>query len=302
MHIPNLLKLRERFELRAVMSRTGATAKAVAVRNGAAYATTDLDAILSDPEIDLVIIATRHDTHAEFTLRALRAGKHVLVEKPLALDEQELAAIESLYRTHDGPVLMTGFNRRFAPGMRLAREAIARRASPLIATYRMNAGYLPPGHWVQGPEGGGRNIGEACHIYDEVSARAARPSSAHWLSADNFVASITYADGSLCTLTYTAFGHRDHPKEQLEVFADGAVVRLDDYRTLDVHGGRSHGWRSRTVEKGHLEELQALADCLAAGGPWPISLEEQLRAMRIAFAVERQIRQPQDRLQSSGGA
>ncbi len=300
MHIPNLAKLHDRFELRAVMSRTGATAKAVAARTGAAYATTDIDAVLSDGDIDLVIVTTRHDSHAELTLRALTAGKHVLVEKPLALNEEELAQIEAFYEGRDGPLLMTGFNRRFSPAMRVLRSAIAGRQSPLIANYRMNAGYIPPSHWVHGAEGGGRNIGEACHIYDlfnfltgteaeRVDALGARATSQHWLSNDNFVASIGYADGSVCTLTYTAFGHRDHPKERMEVFADGVVASLDDYRSLVIKGPRPREWHARTVEKGHLEELAALADCLNVGCAWPISLREQLNAMRIAFDIESRI-------------
>lgn len=300
-HLPNLKGLDHQFHLQAVMSRTGATAKAVAERNGAAYATTDYDAILADPDIDLVIITTRHDTHAGLTLQALRAGKHVLVEKPLALNEVELSAIEAFYEGRDAPVLMTGFNRRFAPAARRARAAVSGRRSPLVAAYRMNAGFIPRSNWVQGAEGGGRNIGEACHIYDlfdfltgadveRVVATAARPSSEHWLSTDNFVATIKYADGSLCTLTYSALGNRDHPKEEMELFADGTVVSLSDYRTLLIQGPRRDHWSSRTIEKGHVQELEAIAECLTSGGPWPISLEEQLRAMRIAFDVEAQIR------------
>ena len=166
-HLPNLLKLRDHYELRAVMSRTGASAKAVAARAEAGYATTDLDEVLGDDAIDLVLISTRHDSHAALALRALEAGKHVFVEKPLALDEDELAAIEAFYADRaDGPLLMTGFNRRFSPAAARLRELLAGRTSPLVANYRMNAGYIPLDHWVHGPEGGGRNIGEACHVYD----------------------------------------------------------------------------------------------------------------------------------------
>lgn len=299
-HLPNLDRLRDSFQLRAVMSRAGANAKAVAARNGAAYATTDYEEVLADPEVDLVLITTRHDLHAELTLRALAAGKHVFVEKPLALAPAELTAIEDFFAGRDEPpLLVTGFNRRFAPAISRAREALAGRASPLVVDYRMNAGYLPADHWTQGPEGGGRNLGEACHVYDlfdsltgaevlDVQAAAIRPQSGHWLRSDNFVATVAYADGSVCTLTYTALGHRGHPKERMEIFADGRVLSLDDYRSLEDTGGR--GWSSRTQQKGHLEELQALAGCLLRGGPWPIPLEEQLRAMRVAFAVEERLR------------
>lgn len=299
-HLPNLIKLRDRYELRAVMSRTGASAKAVAARAEAGYATTDLDEVLADDSIDLVLISTRHDTHASLTLRSLEAGKNVFVEKPLALTEDELAAIEAFYagRT-DGPLLMTGFNRRFSPAAGRMRELLDGRTSPLVANYRMNAGYIPLDHWVHGPEGGGRNIGEACHVYDvfdfltgtkeaSVQAQAIGAGNRHWAGNDNFVATIGYADGSVCTLTYTALGHRDHPKERLDVFAGGRVLSLDDYKSLTVDGGGS-GWRSTTVQKGHLEELEALALALREGGPWPIPLEQQLQATRISFEVERQL-------------
>jgi len=300
-HVPNLLKLRESFQIRAVTSRTGATAKAVAARTEAAYATTDIEDVLADPEIDLVLIATRHDLHASQTLAALRAGKHVFVEKPLALNETELAEIESFYADRvDAPLLMTGFNRRFSPAIVRARELLAPRTTPLVADYRMNAGYIPLDHWVHGAEGGGRNIGEACHVYDvfgalvgaeveAVTAQAIRADGKRLAANDNFVATIRYDDGSVCALTYTALGHRDHPKEQLEVFADTTVLTLDDYRSLTVSGG-GRGWRGATQQKGHLEELEALATTLRDGGPWPVPLADQLRAMRIAFAVEERIR------------
>lgn len=302
-HVPNLLGQRQTFELRAVMSRTGATAKAVAARAEAAYATTELNEVLADPAIDLVLIATRHDLHALQALEALQAGKHVFVEKPLALNEEELGRIEAFFLGRDDtPLLMTGFNRRFSPAIARARELLAGRTTPLVADYRMNAGYIPLDHWVHGPEGGGRNIGEACHVYDvfdslvggaevaSVSAHAIRSDGTRLAANDNFVATISYGDGSVCTLTYTALGHRDHPKERLEIYADNDVLTLEDYRSLSASRGR--GWRGGTQRKGHVEELEALVRALREGGPWPIPLEEQLRAMRIAFAVEERIRTP----------
>jgi predicted dehydrogenase len=301
-HIPNLLKLKDRFDLRAVMSRTGANASAVAKRSGAAYATTEYEHVLADEEVDLVLIATRHNLHAELTLRALEAGKNVFVEKPLALNSEELDRIEAFYETHDAPLLMTGFNRRFSPAALRAKEVLLGRTTPLIANYRMNAGYIPLDHWVHGPEGGGRNIGEACHIYDlfhylveadvkDVSARSIEPSSDQLARNDNFVATLGYDDGSVCTLTYTALGHRRHAKERLEIYADGQVILLDDYKALSASGDNRARWRSRRgPAKGHVDQLEALAECLLSGTPWPIGLEEQLHAMRNAFEVEQQLR------------
>jgi predicted dehydrogenase/threonine dehydrogenase-like Zn-dependent dehydrogenase len=300
-HVPNLLKLEADYELRAVMSRTGSTAKALAARNEAAYATTDLEQVLSDDDVDLVLISTRHDLHAPLALRALRAGKHVFVEKPLALHPEELEEIERFYaESSSAPVLMTGFNRRFSPAVQRLRERLAGRSAPIVADYRMNAGYIPLDHWVHGPEGGGRNIGEACHVYDvfdaltgsgvsEVRAVGIRPSD-RLAANDNFTATIAYDDGSICTLTYTALGAKEHPKERLEVYADGSVLTLDDYRSLSASGRKAPLWSSRTVDKGHRQELEALAECLLREGPWPIALDEQVRATRIAFEVEAQLK------------
>lgn len=302
MHLPNMVKLRDRFILRAVMSRTGANARAVATQYEAAYCTTDYADILKDGDVDLVLIATRHDLHGSMVLQALRAGKHVFVEKPLTLREDELSEIRRFYaENRNGPLLMVGFNRRFSPAMTAVRRVLENRTTPIIANYRMNAGYIPLDHWVHGSEGGGRNIGEACHIYDlfssltggakvdAVSAFSITPRSSQWSRNDNFVATLKYADGSVCTLTYTALGDKSYPKERLEVFADGKVIVMDDYKSVTVHGGKHKGWSAPAMQKGQLEELEALADTMLNGAAWPISLEDQLQASRVSFDVEARI-------------
>ncbi|MGL9620804.1 bi-domain-containing oxidoreductase [Bradyrhizobium sp. U531] len=300
MHLPNLKKLGDKFELRSVVSRTGLSARTAAERFGFGTASTDFQAVLDDPQIDLVLIATRHDLHAEMTLAALKAGKHVFVEKPTSMTEEGLDAIEAFYTANpNGPLLMTGFNRRFAPAVAAACEVLKARLSPMIVNYRMNAGYIPADHWVHGPHGGGRNIGEACHIYDlfnaltgsqpvEVQARSIVPASGHWRRNDNFVATVRYADGSLCTLTYTSLGSKEFPKERFDIFVDGKVLVLDDYKRLDVTGAKG-GWKGMTIEKGQLEELAALAEAFHPGGKWPISLADQVSATRVSFAVEKQL-------------
>jgi predicted dehydrogenase len=300
MHLPNLRGLGDSVRLHAVASRSGHNASAVAAQYGAAYATTEVDRVLEDPAVDLVIIATRHNLHAGLALAALRAGKHVLVEKPLALTAAELDEIEAFFRAsvEAPPILLTGFNRRFSPAGRRIRELTDGRASPLMLDYRMNAGRVAPDSWVLGPEGGGRNLGEACHIYDlftfltgspavEVRAMPIRPTTAYYTPTDNFVATIAFGDGSVAALTYTALGAPEHPKERLDVFFDGTVATLDDYRSLAVAGRSAAGVSSRTPEKGQREELEALVAAVRAGGPWPIPLWQQVQATRIALEVER---------------
>ena len=298
MHLPNVRAMSNDFSLRAVVSRSGPNAMATATQFGAAYATTDVDEALDDPEVGLVIVATRHDLHARLALGALRRGKHVLVEKPLALTAEELAEIQAFYReTPDGPILLTGFNRRFSPyGTRLA-ELVRDRTNPMILDYRMNAGYVSLDNWVHGPEGGGRNRGEACHIYDlfthltgsrvvDVRASAIRARTGHYAAGDNFTATASFEDGSVATLTYTALGSGDHPKERLDIYLDGSVLSLDDYRRLTVAGRKAPGLETSAPAKGQKEELAALARAIRDGGPWPIPLWQQVQATEIALAVE----------------
>jgi len=299
MHLPNVQALGDLFELRTVVSRTGHNAVATAKQFGAAHASTDVAAAFGDPEIDAVLIATRHDSHAALALEALRAGKHVLLEKPLALDRDQLAGLRDFYEGGEGgrPLLLTGFNRRFSPYARRLAELVAERSNPMILDYRMNAGYIPLDHWVHGAEGGGRNIGEACHIYDlftfltgsrvaDVTARAIRPATAHYARTDNFVATMTFEDGSVATLTYTALGAKEHPKERLDVYVDGKVVSLDDYTRLTVAGAKSRGVQTTVQDKGQKEELAAFGRAVRDGGAWPIPLWQQVQATEISLDVE----------------
>jgi predicted dehydrogenase len=301
-HLPNMRQLGDRVSLRAVMSRTGANAKAVAEQYGASYCTTSLDQLLDDTEVDLVMITSRHDAHGDAVLRSLQAGKHVFVEKPLTLDPNDIGRIEAFYQNRaNAPLLMAGYNRRFSPPVAVCLRALRDRTTPLVVDYRMNAGFIPREHWVHGPQGGGRNLGEACHIYDlfnalvggvahtRVSAHAIRPPSPMWGRDDNFVVTISYHDGSVCSLTYTALGDKAYPKERMEIFTDGKVFSLDDYKSLAVSGGRHPGWKAATPQKGQFEELRALIDALQLGTSWPIPLDQLLRASAISFAVEAQL-------------
>ncbi len=298
MHIPNLQTLSRRYQIHAVASRTGSNASNTAKQVGAQYCTTDYQEILNDPKVDAVLIGTRHNQHASMVIEALQAGKHVLVEKPLALTRNELETIRNFYEINQqAPVLLTGFNRRFSPFAQRAKELIENRTNPMIINYRMNAGYIPLGHWVHTEEGGGRNLGEACHIYDlftfftnskvvSVQSRSLAPKTDHYSSRDNFVATLGFEDGSVATLTYTALGSNEFPKEQMEIFSDGKVLMLDDYKQLRIHGSNAKGITSKLTDKGHKRELEAFAETLEKGGEWPIPLWQQLQATEIALQVE----------------
>lgn len=301
MHIPNLQSLSGRYQIHAVAGHTGSNASNTAKQVGAQYCTTDYHEILNDSKVDAVLIGTRHNQHASMVIEALQANKHVLVEKPLALTRVELEAIQNFYETHQqAPVLLTGFNRRFSPFARRAKELIKNRTNPMIINYRMNAGHIPFDHWLQTEEGGGRNLGEACHIYDlftyftdskmvSIQARSLAPKTDHYSSQDNFAATVGFEDGSIATLTYTALGSNDFPKEQMEIFSDGNVLMLDDYKQLRIHGSSAKGVTSKLTDKGHKNELEMFAETLEKGGEWPIPLWQQLQATEIALQVEQLI-------------
>jgi len=303
MHLPNLQALSDYYHIQAIVSRSGHNAQSTAKQFGANYASTDYRQVLDDPEVDAVLIATRHNLHTTMAFQALKAGKHVFVEKPLCLKQSDLDVIKAFYdstlKTQESslPILMTGFNRRFSPHMRRIKEIVINRSNPMIINYRMNAGYIPLNHWVHTEEGGGRNIGEACHIYDlftylteakaiNVWAQAITPQTGHYSRQDNFVVTITFDDGSVATLTYTALGNKDYPKEKLDVYVDGKILIMDDYRNLIIHGAKIKGIQTKFSEKGQKAEILAYAKAIKMGGEWPIALWEQIQATEIALQVE----------------
>ena len=302
MHLPNLQSLSNYYHIQAINSRTGHNALSTAKQFNANYSTTEYEKILSDEEVDVVLIATRHNLHADMVLKALKSGKHVLVEKPLALNQNELDEIIKFYSEQElkvgsSPILLAGFNRRFSPYIQRIFELTEKRTNPMIINYRMNAGYIPLDHWVHSYEGGGRNIGEACHIYDiftcltgskvvEISAHAITPSTNHYSSRDNFITVMKFEDGSVATLTYTALGTNKYPKEKMEVYVDGKVMVMSDYTSLEIIGSSVKGVSTKTMDKGQKRELELFAESIQNGGEWPIPLWQQIQATEISFKVE----------------
>jgi predicted dehydrogenase/threonine dehydrogenase-like Zn-dependent dehydrogenase len=296
MHLPNLQRLADSYEIRAIVSRTGSSARLIGEQFGAAYVTAEYNEALADPEIDMVLITTRHHLHAEQAIRAARAGKAIFVEKPMAIAKDELERLaEALHET--GVPYMVGFNRRFSPAARRARELLAGRKNPLMIIYRVNAGYLPLDHWVHSEQGGGRIVGEACHMFDlfqylvgparvvDVGATAIVPKVEHLSAADNVAATVRYSDGSVATLFYSAMGAPELGKEYVEIYAGGKVLVIDDYQRLSVHGASAKGWEASTQDKGHLEELRAFAAYARGVCDAPILLDELIDTTRVSLAV-----------------
>jgi predicted dehydrogenase/threonine dehydrogenase-like Zn-dependent dehydrogenase len=277
----------------AVASSGGVSSVHVGRKFGFRSATTDTAALLSDPETDAVVIATRHDSHAEYTLRALAAGKHVFVEKPLALRHEDLARIADA-QALSGRIVMVGFNRRFAPQCQRMRQLIDAVPGPKALVMTVNAGAVPATHWVHDRvEGGGRLVGEACHFVDLIRFLVARPIVSHSVSlmgagtADSACVNLRFADGSIGTVHYLANGSKAFPKERLEVFAAARVLQLDNFRRLVGFGwprfSRQNLWRQ---DKGQAGCAKAFVDAIRQGGPAPIPFDELIEVSRVSIDIQ----------------
>ncbi len=284
-----------------VCTATGPHAQHAARKFGFRACTTDESEVLRNPEIGAIVVATRHHLHARQVLAALRAGKHVFCEKPLCLSEDELRSIVRAYTSvaqSERPVLTVGFNRRFAPMTARLKSFLAPVSEPLAMHYRINAGFVPPDHWVNDREqGGGRIVGEVCHFVDllmflaaspiiEVEARAIGGSARY--SGDNVVISLRFANGSEGTISYLASGDRAFSKERLEIFGGGSAAVLEDFRRLElVRGGRKEIIRSRwRQDKGYRAEWTAFSHAVRNRGDLPIRFEDLVCSTLTTFRIE----------------
>ena len=292
-------------ELVGVSSASGVSAANAQRRFGFRYAASDESQILIDPDINTVAILTRHHLHARQVKQALQVGKNVFCEKPLALTEEELSEIreEMSHPVAHSSLLMVGFNRRFAPLAQKLWAFFEGRQEPLVAHYRVNAGYIPTGHWVHDPaQGGGRILGEACHFIDFLTFLVGAPPGfveAHGLPEsgryceDNAVMTFEFPDGSLGTVSYLANGDKAFSKERVEVFAGGRAAVLDDFRMLEtVHNGRREVIRSRLrQDKGHAQEWRAFAHSITTDGQPPIPYDHLFGVTAATLAALQALRQ-----------
>ncbi len=277
--------------LHTIVSSGGTTGAIAAEKFGFARTGSDVDAVLENDEIDTVFVLTRHDTHARLAERALAAGKHVFVEKPLALTEEALDRVAAA-QAHSGRLLTVGFNRRFAPLTHALRGLLRGRAGPLSVVATVNAGAIPRDHWTQDPDvGGGRITGEACHFVDLCRALVGAPirdlqvttaRDALGRAIDDVAhLMLAFADGSTAVVHYLATGARAYPKERVECFWDGKTAAIDNWRRLRRYGVAGPLWeRSRALDKGHAEELRRWMAAVRGEQPAPIPLDELFEVSR----------------------
>ncbi|WP_435605143.1 bi-domain-containing oxidoreductase [Streptomyces ardesiacus] len=287
------LAAREGVELSTVVTTTALSAANAQRKFGFAEATTDLDAVLGDKSVDAVFVVTRHSSHADLTQKALRAGKAVFVEKPLALTSEELAGVLAAVEESGNDRVQVGFNRRFAPLLREARDRLGARTGPASLRYLVNAGRLDHGSWyLRQDTEGSRFAGEGGHFVDTASwLLGADPVSVYALAAsgnEDLQVVLGYPDGSTATISYVTTGAAGFPKETLDLVADGKVLQLDDFVRASVYDGRKRWVSSRLPkarDKGQSAELAAFVRAVRTGGPMPVPLGSLAATTAATFAV-----------------
>ncbi len=286
--------------LDTVYTNTGLSCQTVAKRNNFKKASTDLSQLWEKSDSNLVVIATRHNTHANFVCKALETNKHVFVEKPLALNMNELEKIENSYAAGGGKYkVMVGFNRRFSPYVQKMKELLLKNAMPMSINMTINAGYIPKDHWTQDAEvGGGRIIGEACHFID-----LARYLTGHTITHsaiayqenttdnchDTAIITLQFADGSIANINYFANGHKSIMKERIEVFSKGKVLQLDNFRKLTGYGWKGFKKMSSfKQDKGQVACVKAFVDSIKNGSQSPISFNELIEVSHVTIGLVNQ--------------
>ena len=287
----------EGVEFRSIATASGISAHDVGKKFGFAEAVSSADEVFDDASINLVVIGTRHDTHAELARAALERNKHVFVEKPLALDDQQLESVLEV-AAGSSAKLMVGFNRRFSPLAQRAKEFFSSCETPLSILYRVNAGRIPKEHWTQNAlEGGGRIVGEVCHFIDlmqylteslpvSVFAESISAKSGKIVDADSVFITLRFADGSNGTVAYLSEGDKGLAKERVEIFGGGRVFVLDDFRRATLYkDGREEQVTLKAQDKGQQAQVRAICASVRDGGPAPISIDDLAATSRATFRV-----------------
>lgn len=287
------------FKLKGLATATGLNARISAQRHGFEYCTTDYNEILHDKDIDLVVIATRHNLHSRLTIESLENDKDVFVEKPLALCEEELDKVINA-RQNSNRRILVGFNRRFSPFTINVKEFFKNRNEPLVINYRINAGFISNDNWVHDPdEGGGRIIGEVCHFVDLLQFLVSAPPVKVYAEAmsennsknDNVNINLKFKDGSIGTISYLSCGDKVFSKERIEVFGKGAVAVIDDFKSgFLVRDGKTKKIKAHRQDKGHRDELKEFVSAINEGKDAPVPFNESVMATLVTFKILESIR------------
>lgn len=290
MIIPTLAKLKT--HIKYIASAKGLSATTLAKKYGIGQSTTDVKVVLDDPEIDAVLITTRHDQHADLLIQGLKHDKHVFVEKPLAISREELDRIEKAMAASN-KIVTVGFNRRFSPFALKAKELLGTDSKPINVVATVNAGFVPADHWVQDMEiGGGRIVGEACHFIDLITFLCGSHIQSVVMNAlgpdrntntDNASILLQYQNGTQGVINYFSNGHKSYPKERIEIYDQGKTMIIDNFREAKFYGYRQRKMR-RAQDKGHKEQFRRWQQWLTDGGSPIISTADLINTSRTALA------------------
>ncbi|MBI4744691.1 MAG: bi-domain-containing oxidoreductase [Actinobacteria bacterium] len=287
-HLP-IIKNISGFNITAVSTASGENAKKTAKQYGAKYCTTDFHDLLKDKDIDAVLVTTRHNLHKPIIIEAAKAGKHIFVEKPMAMNYEECREIAKVIEG-TGVLLTVGFNRRFSPFAQKLKSLLKDKKSTLMMTYRVNAGTIPLDNWVNDPiEGGGRILGEACHFFDflswlsdeePVEIYANKISRTDWwvIENDNLICTVRFSGGSLASLVYTTIGNSDSGKERLEVYTEGTTAVINDFNELILSGFNENSFKQKIIDKGHKNQMEYFLKVLKGEAPLEVNVKDGVRA------------------------
>ncbi|MGF7117963.1 bi-domain-containing oxidoreductase [Methanobacterium oryzae] len=270
-HLPNLQKISD-YNIKAIVSRTGSNAKRIAEQYGADYFTTDYSEVFQDESIDLIVITTRHNLHAPLIIEAANYKKDIFVEKPIAMSYEECEAVYNSVIKNDVN-LTVGFNRRLSKLAQKAKKIVENRKNPLIITYRVNSAGMSSDHWINDPiEGGGAIIGEGCHFFDfcnwiinkdpqRIYAEMISTDNSTIVDNNNLISTIKYVDGSIASVIYSTIGNESFSKERIEIFCEGTVISIDDFKKIDISGFKKE--EEKLIDKGHYEILESYGKLLS---------------------------------------
>tara|TARA_B100001989_G_scaffold205750_1_gene154480 strand:- start:99 stop:2252 length:2154 start_codon:yes stop_codon:yes gene_type:complete len=306
-HLPNLKKLKKLYHVDSIVNKNGFKSRSIAEQFSIRNIYSNSEEIIKNTNIDAVLISTRHESHSEIVLESLKAGKHVFVEKPLSVSQTQLDKIKLYFKENrERNILMTGYNRRFSIYLEKLKKIRDQSVNPFIFNYRVNAGFIDLDNWVHKEEGGGRNIGEACHFYDifnYIADSEVESFSAHsidikpnpnntfglYTNIDNFVATFKYKNGSICALIFTSLGNKKYPKESFDFYQDGKIISMNDFKKMSFFEKNNYSFSTKNNEKGHLEELKAFANGIKKA-EYPISLSHQIEACQMSLDINKLIK------------
>jgi predicted dehydrogenase len=288
--------LKEKAKIVIVANETGASAEDAKTKFGFARSTTNYDEVINSSDVNTIFIATRHNNHAELITKALKAGKHVFCEKPLALTVEEASQVAQAYNGNSK--LLIGFNRRFSSLVVKMKEQFGEPHQPKMIFYRVNAGPIPASNWTQDEEiGGGRIIGEVCHFIDtaaylandslpkSVTAKHISTGRADSVDHDTISITVDYEDGSVATILYIANGDKTLPKEEIQVFSGGRTAIMKNFTELEFYRGSGKPSVTQGQGKGHKEEVEAFLSSVKNGTASPISFNSILATTLVTFAI-----------------